>query len=113
MWEERPGTDWLAPKWEYQAVYEWTQTFAPGETIVEISYRPLYGSDYGPEPYYPGGAKSAQYYYDSATKEKLAAEGSLPTPFTKASQACCGAPPLSIASGCRLNLHVTTAVISG
>lgn len=82
VWEEHPDADWLAPKWEYQAVYEWTQTFAPGETIVEVSYRPFYGSYYGPEPYYPGGERSAQYCYDDATRQKLTAAGSLPTPFT-------------------------------
>lgn len=82
VWETYPSSDWFAPKWEYQAVYEWTQTFAPGETIVEISYRPLFGSDYGLEPYYPGGARSGQYCYDDATQEKLTAGRLQPTPFT-------------------------------
>lgn len=73
--------DWLVPRWKYQAVYEWTQTFAPGKTVVEISYRPLYGSYYGPEPYYPGGERAADYCYDNATRQKLAGMP-LPIPFT-------------------------------
>ena len=77
--------DWLIPQWQYQSVYEWTQAFAPGKTDVEVSYRPLYGSYYGPEPYFEGGSESAHYCYDNATRQKLAAllaGGSFPEPFT-------------------------------
>lgn len=76
---------WLIPQWQYQSVYEWTQAFAPGNTEVEVSYKPLYGSSYGPEPYLEGGSQSARYCYDNATRQKLAAllaEGSFPEPFT-------------------------------
>lgn len=31
------------PKWNYQTIYEWDQTFPPGETRVEISYQPAVG----------------------------------------------------------------------
>lgn len=31
------------PFWQYQAVYEWEQDFAPGVTAVDISYVPLTG----------------------------------------------------------------------
>lgn len=31
------------PMWQYQAVYEWEQDFAPGVTKVDISYVPLAG----------------------------------------------------------------------
>jgi hypothetical protein len=30
--------------WRYQAVYEWRQSFPPGETTIEIVYRPLTSS---------------------------------------------------------------------
>lgn len=77
--------DWVVPQWQYQTVYEWTQTFGSDKTVVEISYRPLFGSFYGPEPYYEDGPKSSDYCYDSATKQTLARvakERGLPTPFT-------------------------------
>lgn len=74
--------NWLVPQWQYQSVYEWAQTFAPGRTEVEVSYKPLYGSDYGPEPYYPDGARSADYCYDSATKQTLAGLSNFPMPVT-------------------------------
>ena len=77
--------NWLIPQWQYQTVYEWTQSFEPGHTEVEISYKPLFGSFYGPEPYYPEGSESAAYCYDSATRQELAGilkERGLPIPFT-------------------------------
>jgi len=76
--------NWVIPQWKYQSVYEWTQDFSPGRTEVEVSYKPLYGSFYGPEPYFEGGSESAHYCYDNATRQtlaKLAANG-FPEPFT-------------------------------
>jgi len=73
---------WLVPQWHYQAVYEWTQSFKPGWTEVEVSYKPLFGSDYGPEPYLESGSKSAGYCYDNATRQMLAGLSSFPEPFT-------------------------------
>ncbi len=32
-----------SPLWRYQSVYEWQQSFPPGTTTVEVSYRPLTG----------------------------------------------------------------------
>ncbi|KRA40204.1 DUF4424 family protein [Devosia sp. Root635] len=45
--EEQGG--FLGPLWAYQAVYEWEQDFVPGETSVDIRYRPLLGwpADFG------------------------------------------------------------------
>ena len=64
------------PNWSYQAVYEWQQDFAPGVTVVEISYVPLNGSpsDYG-QRFEGGGeyddpemvaATAAEYCLDDA-----------------------------------------------
>src|SRR5690606_19817696 len=56
VWEEQPAeVGWLVPKWEYQTVYEWTQVFTPGETVVEIFYRPLFGAGNDYFSYYEGG----------------------------------------------------------
>ena len=33
----------FSPLWSYQATLEWPQSFAPGDTTIEISYRPLTG----------------------------------------------------------------------
>lgn len=76
---------WLIPQWQYQSAYEWTQTFGPGRTEVEVSYKPLFGSYYGPEPYFEGGSGAAEYCFDGATRQKLAklqADGAFPEPFT-------------------------------
>lgn len=73
---------WVIPKWQYQSVYEWTQSFEAGHTIVEVSYKPLFGSDYGPEPYFESGSKSADYCYDNATRQMLAGLSGFPEPFT-------------------------------
>ena len=35
--------DWILPNWDYQSVYEWQQSFAPGETEIAISYKPILG----------------------------------------------------------------------
>jgi hypothetical protein len=69
------------PNWSYQAVYEWEQAFAPGETVVEISYAPLngYPGDYG-QVYEGGGeyddpetvaAIKAEYCIDDAVLEAV------------------------------------------
>jgi len=73
--------DWLIPRWSYQAVHEWTQTFAPGRTEVEISYAPRFGAtnEYG--PYYPGGEGAKDYCLDETVKQKLSGDAQ-PQPFT-------------------------------
>lgn len=76
---------WVAPNWEYQSVYEWTQTFAPGETVVEISYRPLFGAGFDPGYYYPGAQGAGLHCMDDATERKFAAllaRGTRPEAFT-------------------------------
>lgn len=86
VWEEQPAeTGWLVPKWEYQTVYEWTQVFAPGETVVEISYRPLFGAGNDYFSYYEGGEDAGLYCLEGPMAESLAAllaKGSQPQPFT-------------------------------
>lgn len=73
--------DWLIPRWSYQAVHEWTQTFAPGTTEVEIAYAPRFGATNEYSTYYPGGEGAGDYCLDEAFKQKLASHGSL-QPFT-------------------------------
>ena len=82
--EEERG-DWLVPQWQYQSVYEWTQTFAPGKTEVDISYKPLIGATNEYNYYYDGGKGAPLYCFDDAVKQKLAklkAEYKSPEPFT-------------------------------
>jgi len=40
----------IMPGWDYQSVYEWQQSFAPGETGIDITYKPILGypNDMGP-----------------------------------------------------------------
>ncbi|WP_412050419.1 DUF4424 family protein [Hoeflea sp. Naph1] len=42
--------DGIMPGWDYQSVYEWQQSFAPGETGIDITYKPILGypNDMGP-----------------------------------------------------------------
>lgn len=83
VWNEvPPGAGWIAPKWEYQSVYEWTQTFSPGETVVEISYRPLFGADVDYHRYYPDGEGASHYCMDEATKREFMTRGGQPEAFT-------------------------------
>jgi hypothetical protein len=35
--------DWIIPRWDYQAVFDWPQTFAPGKTEIDITYKPILG----------------------------------------------------------------------
>ncbi len=82
--KEENGT-WLVPQWLYQTVYEWRQTFAPGKTEVDISYRPLYGASSDYQYYYEGGKGAPLYCLDQDVKKKLAelkAKGSSPEPLT-------------------------------
>ena len=43
---EQDGNDpTLYPRWDYQSVYEWQQSFNPGRTDVDVTYVPLAGDD--------------------------------------------------------------------
>jgi hypothetical protein len=73
--------EWLIPRWSYQAVHEWTQTFAPGQTEVEISYAPRFGATNEYATYYPGGEGAKDYCLDETVKQKLSGDAQ-PQPFT-------------------------------
>lgn len=72
---------WLIPLWHYQAVYAWTQTFAPGRTEVEIAYSPRFGATNDRAYYYPGGEGAWDYCLDDTIKRRLEA---YPSPFAGA-----------------------------
>ncbi len=57
--------------WSYQVLFEWEQTFKPGQTKVDIAYRPIAGdsSDFG--DYYDKGAGVKRYCVDSALRATL------------------------------------------
>lgn len=61
------------PAWDYQAVYEWQQAFAPGETRVSIHYRPLLGwpGDYGVDEF-DQGERAQAACVDDALREAIA-----------------------------------------
>lgn len=67
-----PG-GYLDPLWDYQAVYEWQQEFAPGETDVDIRYRPLMGwpGDFGST--YETGEHADSACVDDALRAEIAA----------------------------------------
>ena len=72
---EEPG-GFVQPLWDYQAVYEWEQDFAPGETMVDIRYRPLMGwpADFGGT--YRVGPHAETACVGDALRAELAARGS-------------------------------------
>lgn len=78
--EDEPDS-WLVPRWKYQAVYEWTQTFAPGKTVVDISYKPFFGAGNDYSSYYEGGKNAASYCLGTMIRQKLVEIGQ-PQPFT-------------------------------
>jgi hypothetical protein len=63
----RSGDDppYFAPLWRYQAVYEWRQSFPPGETTIEIAYRPLTSS--------PAELDDTTYCVDETLRAEIAA----------------------------------------
>ena len=65
----RSGDDppYFAPLWRYQAVYEWRQSFPPGETTIEIAYRPLTSSPA------ESGDRFETYCLDEALRAEIAA----------------------------------------
>ena len=67
-----PG-QYLNPRWDYQVVYEWVQDFAPGDTAVDIRYRPLMGwpNDFGDT--YEIGATADSACVNDTLRAKLAA----------------------------------------
>jgi Domain of unknown function (DUF4424) len=60
------GSGFYSPNWNYQVLFEWEQDFKPGQTKVDISYRPIAGdsSDYG--DYFDKGAGVTKYCVDPA-----------------------------------------------
>lgn len=59
------------PEWKYQVLFEWEQSFRPGNTRVEISYKPITGdmADYG--DYFDGPKSTREYCVDAAFRAAL------------------------------------------
>jgi hypothetical protein len=68
----KPG-GYLDPLWDYQAIYEWSQEFTPGETEVDIRYKPLMGwpGDFGST--YEVGEHADSACVDDALRAEIAA----------------------------------------
>jgi len=60
-----------SPEWTYQVVFEWEQSFAPGNTKVDIRYKPILGdsADYG--DYFERGEGVKRYCIDDAFRTAL------------------------------------------
>jgi hypothetical protein len=54
-----PDPSSYAPRWKYQVLYEWEQSFPPGPTKVDIRYRPITGDsqDFGDFYFTPEATK--------------------------------------------------------
>ena len=58
--------------WDYQVLFEWEQSFKPGPTKVDVSYRPIAGdsTDFG--DYYNTGEGVKKYCVDPALRAAIA-----------------------------------------
>jgi len=65
------SNEFYSPNWNYQVLFEWEQDFKPGQTKVDISYRPIAGdsSDYG--DYFDKGAGVKKYCVDPAIRTAI------------------------------------------
>jgi hypothetical protein len=56
---DAPDPSSYAPRWKYQVLYEWEQSFPPGPTKVDIRYRPITGDgqDFGDFYFTPEATK--------------------------------------------------------
>lgn len=86
---DRFGNDpTVYPQWSYQTVYEWQQTFPPGESTVDIAYVPLYGDETTEAKFalFPGAEEGdARFCFDDALKadfKALRAKGAYIEPLT-------------------------------
>ncbi len=63
--------DLYSPQWTYQVAFEWPQSFRPGDTTVEVSYKPISGdkADYG--DYFDGAKAAKEYCVDAAFRAAL------------------------------------------
>jgi hypothetical protein len=71
LFEYSPNSEFYGVNWSYQVLFEWEQTFKPGPTKVDISYRPITGdsTDFG--DYYDKGAGAKKYCVDAAIKAAI------------------------------------------
>ncbi len=69
------GSGFYSPNWSYQVLFEWEQAFKPGQTKVDVSYRPIAGdtSDYG--DHYNTGAGVRKYCVDPAIRAAIKKAG--------------------------------------
>jgi hypothetical protein len=66
----------IYPQWDYQTVYEWQQTFPPGESTVDVTYVPLYGDETTEAKFsmFPGKEEGdARYCFDDTLKTRFEA----------------------------------------
>jgi hypothetical protein len=68
---DESAPEYVAPLWQYQAVYEWPQDFSADRTEVEIRYRPLTGSpgDFGDR--FETGESADEYCVDDAMRTAI------------------------------------------
>ena len=71
MFQYNENSEFYGVNWNYQALFEWEQTFKPGPTKVDISYRPIVGdpSDYG--DYYDKGEGMKRFCVDPAIRTAI------------------------------------------
>ena len=71
LFQYNENSEFYGVNWNYQALFEWEQTFKPGPTNVDISYRPIVGdsSDYG--DYYDKGEGVKRFCVDPAIRTAI------------------------------------------
>ena len=65
------GSGFYSPNWNYQVLFEWEQSFRPGQTKVDVSYRPIVGDASDVGDYFIKGAGVKRYCVDPAIRTAL------------------------------------------
>jgi hypothetical protein len=60
-----------SPRWKYQVVYQWEQSFPPGPTRVDIRYRPITGDGQDFGDFYSGSEATQRNCVDEAFRNAL------------------------------------------
>jgi hypothetical protein len=66
-----PEPSSYSPRWKYQVVYQWEQSFPPGPTRVDIRYRPITGDGQDFGDFYSGPEAVQRNCVDDAFRSAL------------------------------------------
>jgi len=69
----------FSPLWSYQATLAWQQSFRPGETMIEINYRPLTGIVENPTEFLRSPAMATKYCFGTEVAKAAGSQAEVVT----------------------------------